>query len=137
MNIKEIITRPGFEYPRLTIGDIAEFEDYLRKKTRSELIAVTKELYGDKIPADSVREIEKQAVKASSFIGMENVSINILTHLIWRSLKKVYPEVTLDDVMSAVDIKMATDWAGRMFPDQLTIEDEQKKTELTQEQSSA
>ena len=69
---------------KLTVGDIADYEQWRRERRKEELIGIVKELYGDNIPGDALTQIE-------------------------QSLRKI-PSITDDDGFASENIEKLEEW---------------------------
>lgn len=131
MDIKTILQHTE-SLPALTVGDIADYEDWRKITRRKELIGITKELYGDKIPVDAVASIESEMKKIPSLMDGDGFDITAAQFLIWKSIQKIHPQATMKEVGDALDVSMLDQYAGKLFPETLaamkTENDAEKKT---------
>jgi len=110
------------------VGDIAAYETWMREKKRVELVASFRELYGDKMPSDAVMQINRElgAIKSLFSDGNGDVSIDAesVQFLLWRSVIKSSPEVTLEQVGEQMTFDKLGDYIEQIMPATSKIEDE-------------
>jgi len=110
---------------KLNIADFAAFEDFVQERRGKKLIAVAKEMYGDKIP-DSIYE---KAVKppTKEELESEQQSLAGVTFLFYRTLKKCNDSLTLEQVGELVTLKDVPELMKLIIPDVL---EDAKKNEI-------
>ena len=111
---------------KLTVGDIADYERWRREERKKELIAITKELYGEKIPADSLTQIEQELRRIPSIMDDNGFDITAAQYLFWRSLQKSDKDVTLEQVGNWLESDKLEEYSALLFP--ANLPEQQKKT---------
>lgn len=101
---------------KLTVGDIAGFERHRRETKKKELIATLKELYGDSVPPDSLSEIERQLKLIPKLEDSDALAVDDISYLVWTSLKKSDPDVTIEQVGNWLDVEKLQEYIGFLFP---------------------
>ena len=89
---------------KLTVGDIAEYEEWRRDQQKKELIATVKELYGDKIPDTAFAMVEKELNKIPSLMDDDAFDLKAAQYLFWKSLSKKDPDITMKQVGGMLDM---------------------------------
>jgi len=102
---------------KLNIADFAAFEDFVQHRRGKKLVAVAKEMYGDKIP-DSVYE---KAIRppTKEELEAEQQSLAGVTFLFHRTLKKCDDSLTLEQVGELVELKDVPELMKLIIPDVL------------------
>lgn len=83
---------------KLDVGDITVYERWIKDQRRAELIATTKELYGDNIPEGAVLQIDRELKKITGILesGKVEITLEMAQFLVWRSMLKSDPEATFE-----------------------------------------
>ena len=83
---------------KLDVGDITVYERHVKEQKRAELIATTKELYGDNIPEGAVLQIERELAQIPSIFseGEAVIDAGAVQFLLWRSMLKSDPDATFE-----------------------------------------
>ena len=111
---------------RLNVGDIAALETEMRDRRRRELISTFKELYGDNMPSDAVFLIDRELGKLQSLLDGDEVDIATVQFLLWRSIRKKQPEITLEEVGESMDIGKLEEYVDQLMPAPQDIGSEKK-----------
>ena len=87
---------------KLNMADFAAFEDFVQERRGKKLIAVAKEMYGDKIP----ESIYEKAVSppTTKELESEQQSLAGVTFLFWRTLRKCNESLTLEMVGELISL---------------------------------
>jgi len=101
---------------KLTVGDIAAYEDWRREERKKELIALTRELYGTAIPPDALRQIEMELKKIPSILEDGGFDMRAAQYLFWLSLKKRDKDLTLAQVGDSLTTDKLEQYAEMLFP---------------------
>ena len=104
---------------KLTVGDIAEYESWRRDKRKAELIAITKELYGDNIPADSLQQIQTELKRIPSILDDNGFDITAAQFLFWKSLQKKDKDITYEQVGQYLETDKLEEYSAMLFPPDL------------------
>ena len=104
-------------YTKLTVGDINAFDRYRKDERRSELISITRELYKDgDIPDGEVSRIEREIQNTQGLDQGPNPSMGEVIFLIWRSLLKSNPDISLEEVGNDLDIEQMNEVIDGILP---------------------
>ena len=94
---------------KLTVGDFADFEQYVQEQRKQKILSTARELYPDAIP-DSV--LDKALAPASDKeLEEQQGSIIGIRFLLWRALKKFSPDMTIEEAGEMItldDIEVVT-----------------------------
>ncbi len=101
---------------KLTVGDIAAYERHVKEEKKRELIALTKELYGDKIPDDAVVKIERELRSIPSIFETGDVDAEAVQYLLWLSYKKADPDITLQQIGDNMDAENLQAYIEQLLP---------------------
>lgn len=103
---------------KLDVGDITAYERHVKEQKRAELIATTKELYGENIPADAVLTIDRELKKIPSIFSENEAVIDAeaVQFLLWRSVLKSDPEATLESVGKEMNTDNMMDYINEILP---------------------
>jgi len=101
---------------KLTVGDIADYEQWRRERRKEELIGIVKELYGDNIPGDALTQIEQSLRKIPSITDDDGFDLTAARFLFWRSMSKNDPDLTIDQVSKMLDISEMEHYSKLLFP---------------------
>ena len=101
---------------KLTVGDIANYESWRRDKRKEELVALTKELYGDNIPADSLQQIQRELKTIPSILDDDGFDITAAQFLFWKSLSKKDKDITFDQVGQYLEADQLAKYSAMLFP---------------------
>ena len=102
---------------KLTVGDIADYEEWRRERRKAELISITKELYGDNIPKDSLNQIEQELRKIPNLIDGDGFDLVASQYLFWVSMKKKDPDVTMKQVGAMLVADELERYSAMLFPE--------------------
>ena len=106
---------------KLTVGDIADYEEWRREERRKELIQMTKELYGDKIPADALTRIQSELSKIPSVMSDDGFDLTAARYLFWKALSKTDKTITIGDVGEHLETDRLEEYTAMLFPADITI----------------
>lgn len=101
---------------KLTVGDIAAYERHVKEEKKRELIALTKDLYGDKIPDDAVIKIEREIKAIPSIFETGEVDAEAVQYLLWLSYKKADADITLQQVGDNMDAENLHGYIEQLLP---------------------
>jgi hypothetical protein len=101
---------------KLTVGDIADYEEWRRESRRKELITMTKELYGENIPPDALTQIQRELSKIPSIMTDDGFDITAARYLFWKSLSKTDKIITLNDVGEHLETDKLDQYTALLFP---------------------
>lgn len=92
-----------FKIMPLTIGDLSNFESFLRSKKIQDFRAAAEDMAKDervsvlsKLASETLDEVE---------IGNAMRSMTGIQYLMWRSLRKSHPELEYDDMEKYIDLQ--------------------------------
>ena len=80
---------------KLTVGDFADFEQYVQEKRKQKILTTAKEFYSDAIPTSVFETAIAPATDAE--VDEQQGSIVGIRFLLWRALKKFSPDMTLEE----------------------------------------
>ena len=115
---------------KLTVGDIADYEEWRRDKRKTELIAITKDLYGDKIPVDALTRIEQELRKIPSILSDDGFDITAAQYLFWKSLSKNDPDITMQQVGNYLETSKLEEYSNMLFPPNLAVKKKRVRTKV-------
>jgi hypothetical protein len=102
---------------KLTVGDISAFDRYRKDERKTQLIAITCEIYKDgNIPEGEVSRIEREIQKTQGIESNPNVTIDEIQFLIWRSMLKTNPDTSLEDVGNDLSMDNMTKRLDEIMP---------------------
>lgn len=104
------------KFGKLGVGDIAKYEQWQKDTRKRELIATMKELHGENIPVDSFDKIEKELRNMPSLLHDGDLDAMGIQYLLWLSLKKNDPDITLEQVGDEFDIEKSQEYIEHIFP---------------------
>ena len=116
---------------KLNIADFAAFEDFVQERRSKNLIAVAKEMYGDKIPESIYDKAVSPPTKDE--LELEQQSLAGVTFLFWRTLKKCDESLTLEMVGELISIGDVPKLTKLIIPD--VLEGIGKKNEIAESNS--
>ncbi len=120
------ITLAGKTYKagKLSLGDMAEFEDKAKEFYSNKIIRMAERIYKDKIP-DSVLD---KAILPPTKEQLDDYqsSITGLGFLLWKALVKYNPNITQDEIMA----KITVDQIDRLSKN-LGVDSDKKKASRT------
>jgi hypothetical protein len=88
-----------YRLAKITLGDLADLEEYSKKLRREEIISNAKEFYGDNIPPSVFDKICKPTEEE---LDVYQESIKGATYLLYLSLKK-HNDIELEQVADLID----------------------------------
>ena len=94
---------------KLTVGDFADFEQYVQEIRKQKILSTARELYPDAIP-DSVLD-KALAPPSDEELEEQQGSITGIRFLFWRALLKFSPDITMEeagDMITLDDIEAVT-----------------------------
>ena len=116
---------------KLTVGDIAAYERHVKEERKKELIALTKELYGDNIPVDAVEKIERQLKEIPSIFDTGDVDAEAVQYLMYLAAKKTDPDITLKQIGDSMDVSLLETYVEQMMPQPEKLPQTKKKRKRT------
>jgi len=124
-----IINNERYVISPLTLGDWADFQAFiLQKKIDRSLIAL-KKVYGDNIPQPALSAVLNQTISDEE-TEKACESIEYVFFLLWRSLNKTRPDITLDkarELLTTDNIVEITNILSNPVNTDKTKTDNQKK----------
>lgn len=91
-----------YKIGKLTIGDFADFEEYVRAQREDKIIATAKKLYGDNIP-QAVFD-KALAPPTDAEIEAQQGSISGIGFLLWRAIVKYNPNMTQEETSAMIGL---------------------------------
>ena len=103
---------------KLDIGDITAYERRMKERRRTELIALSRELYGDNIPEGEAMRIDAELKKIPSIFaeGQTEIDADAVQFLLWRSMMKSDPDITFDSVGELMDTDNMMKYINAILP---------------------
>ena len=103
---------------KLDVGDIVAFDLHRKEIKKESLISTTKELYGENIPADAVMQIERELQKVPGLMDEDSGSVDIeeIQFLLWRSVLKSDPDITLEEIGKELTAENMADLITSVLP---------------------
>jgi hypothetical protein len=103
---------------KLDVGDITEYERWIKDQRRKELIATVKAVHGDNVPADTVMMIDRELKKIVSILesGKVEVTLEMAQFLVWRSMLKSNPDVTFESAGELLSIDNVNELIDEILP---------------------
>ena len=86
----------------LTLSDWAAFEEFAKNQFRKKIIATAKEIYGDDMPPEVLKDATRKLTQDE--LDDFEESISGITFLLARSLKKFNPAMEQDDISAMISI---------------------------------
>lgn len=108
---------------KLTVGDIAKYEQWRREQRRKELILNIKDIHGDNIPAEAFKMVEAELSKIPSLMDEDGSGFDITAaqYLFWLSFRKSDKDITLDQVGDNLEVDKLDKYSAMLFPATLDI----------------
>lgn len=91
-----------YKIGKLTIGDFADFEDFVANDRKNRIIETAKEVYGENMP-DSVLD-KALAPPTDKEIETQQGSIKGIRFLLWRAMLKHNPNMTEEEVAGMIHL---------------------------------
>jgi hypothetical protein len=114
---------------KLTVGDINAFDRYRKDMRKKELIAITREVYaGRDIPDGEISRIEREIQTTQNINDNPEVTLDEIQFLIYRSLLKSNPDISLEDVGQELSMEKMTGMLDKILPTDDKIVTAKKKT---------
>jgi hypothetical protein len=103
---------------KLDVGDIVVLDRRLRDRKRKELIELYRGLYGDDMPDDAIDKINYELTQISIGIqkGKFEIDLDTVQFLVWRSLLKSDPDVTIEEAGSTITMENASEHIDKIMP---------------------
>jgi len=98
----------------LTIGDMADFEQYFQDKRERKLLDTARSLYPDGIP-ESVLD-KALAPLTDAEVERQQSSVDGVRFFLWCALKKHNPDMTLDEAAQLVTCDQVEDVMQKIMP---------------------
>lgn len=125
---------------KLTVGDIANYEEWRRETRKKELIEITKELYGNKVPADCLAQINAELKRIPSIMDEDGRGFDITAaqYLFWKSIQKNEPTVTFEQVGNWLEAEKLEEYSEMLFPTPAEVpsDDEKEKEAKKNDETS-
>ena len=93
----------------LSIGMIADLEQWVKDRRRKEILGAAKELYGENVPASVFAEVAKPVTDAEIEAAQESPAG--LLFLLWRALMAYHPAITLEETGNLVTTEALQEYA--------------------------
>ena len=106
----------------ITVGDWADFEQYIQQKRKKKILEMAKELYGDNIPPSVLDKALASPTKEELDEQQNNMAG--VGFLLWRALKKYNPDMTLDEASAMIPLDRVSEILLAIMPDMV----QEKKT---------
>ena len=106
----------------ITVGDWADFEQYIQQKRKKKILETAKELYGDNVPP-SVLDKALAPLNKEELDDQQN-NMTGVGFLLWRALKKYNPDMTLEEASAMIPLDRVGDILSAIMPDMV----QEKKT---------
>ncbi len=103
-----------YKIGKLTIGDFADFEEYVRTLREDKTVAMAKKLYGDNIP-QSIFD-RALAPPSDSEIEASQGSVSGISFLLWCAMRKFSPDCTQDEVAKMIGLDDLPKLTKAMMP---------------------
>ena len=101
---------------KLTVGDIADYEQWRRERRKKELIGIVKELYGDNIPDSAMSQIEQGLRQIPSITDDDGFDLTAAQFLFWKAMSKKDPDLTMAQVSKMLDVDEIEQYSELLFP---------------------
>ena len=106
---------------KLTVGDIADYERWNKEKYKKQLIADMREMYPDKMPDSAFDQIQNQLKTMPTLMDDGDLDLDGIQYLLWLSMKKNDPDVTIKQVGDLFDVEKADEYISGLFPSNLDV----------------
>lgn len=102
----------------ITIGILADFDDWRRERKRKEYIDSFRGLYGDNMPDDVIDKLEKKMSEIKSFDEMSGGDFTLpdAQYLLAKVRQSERPELTFDEAVASIPVEGIEDELAKLFP---------------------
>jgi len=112
----------------LGVGDIVEHQRHKKELRKKEIIENAKDLYGDNIPDSIFDYLERQLKLIPKVETAETLSPEDIQYLVWLSLRKNDPDVTLKQAGDWLNLDELDLYVSKIFPAPETLPEKTKKS---------
>ena len=103
---------------KLTLGDFADFEEWVRQQREDKILSTARKVYGDDMPASVFEKVVAPATDEE--IEQQQGSVSGVRFLLWRALSKYSPNITLDEVSAMVTLDDLSKISKVIMPNETT-----------------
>ena len=102
----------------ITIGILADFDDWRRERKRKEYIDSFRSLYGDNMPDDVIDKLEGRMSSIKPFSEMDDTDFTLADaqYLIGRVRQAENPDLTFDDAVASIPVDGIESELAKLFP---------------------
>jgi hypothetical protein len=103
---------------KLTLGDFADFEEWVRQQREEKILSTARKVYGDDMPDNILDKMLSSPTDEE--IEQERGSISGVRFLLWRAFGKYCPNITLDEVSAMVTLDDLSKISKVIMPNETT-----------------
>ena len=102
----------------ISIGVLADFDDWRRERKRKEYIDSFRGLYGDNMPDNVIDQLEKKMSEIKPFDEMtgEDFTLMDAQYLIGKTRQSEHPEMSFNEAIEGITIETMEAELAKLFP---------------------